>query len=373
MKILHILNSDFGHPNTMGYRSFQIYNNSKNKISVFCRNNLSNINDKNIKNPFPLYREYSRFAQLIAMINKNILFFKKIEVFFFDYFAKRNINDSDIVHLFHHSPDLLEYAKIKNKVTLLEAFTHPIYLKKLHDDGVRLDYQNFTPDLNSIKCYEMVDYIISPSKWVTKTLLFANIDRKKIIEIKYGVHPQNSSKKSSKNMKLNIAFVGGLKRTKGIIELLQAIHLLSDLDLTVNVFGRIYHDVKSEIESLKNEKVIFHGFTNNIIDEYKKNDIYVYPTYFEGSSKTVFEAMSCGLPVITTENAGSIVRDGIDGFIVPINNVDSLIEKIKYFYENRDEIEKMGKNAQEYSKEFTWELYGKKVNELYQKVLSNES
>jgi glycosyltransferase involved in cell wall biosynthesis len=370
--VLHILNSDFGNPNTMGYRSFQIYKNSNYDISVFCRNNLSSIKDKNIKKPFLFYREYSRFSQLMAMINKKVLIFKKVEIFLFDYFAKKNIDKVDIVHFFHHSPTLIKYAKLKKKIVILEAFTHPLYLEKMFHNGLKLDYEKFIPDLKSVESYELSNFIISPSKWVTKTLQESNISNDKIYEINYGVNFQES-KIYNEHKTLKIIFAGGLKRTKGIIELLKAINNLSDLDIEVNIFGRLYYDIKHEIEELKNSKIIFHGFTKNIIEEYKKNDIYVYPTYFEGSSKTVFEAMSCGLPVITTENAGSILRDGKDGFIVPVNNVDKLIEKIKYFYDNRDEIEIMGKNAQNYSRTFTWELYATKVNELYAEVFKNEN
>jgi len=372
MKILHILNSDFGNPNTMGYRSYQIYKNSSLDISIFCRNNLSDIKAKNIKKPFPFYREYSRFAQLIAMINKKILIFKKLEIFLFDFFAKRNIDNVDIVHFFHHSPFLINYARMKNKKVILEAFTHPLYMQKMVLDGIKLDYEVFTPDYKGIESYKIADIIISPSQWVTKTLLFANIEENKIVEINYGVH-QQENRHYDQDSVLKVIFAGGLKRTKGILELLQAINNLNNLNIEAHIFGRLYKDIEKEVNLLKTNNIFFHGFTKNIIDEYHQCDIYIYPTYFEGSSKTVFEAMSCGLPVVTTENAGSIVRDNEDGFIVPVNDVDSIVEKIKYFYENRYEIEKMGKNAQEYSRKFTWELYGKKVNELYKKVLDNEN
>jgi glycosyltransferase involved in cell wall biosynthesis len=372
--ILQILNSDFANPSTMGYRAFSIYKNSPYDISIFCRDNLSNIKNRKIKNPFPFYREYSRFAQFMTMINKNIVFFKKFGIFLFDYFAKKNIDNSEIkiVHFFHHSPELIDYAKSKNKITIVEGFTHPLYMKKMEQDGLRLDYENYTPNKAEILAYQKADYIISPSKWVTKTLLFAGINEDKIVEIPYGVHKQEN-KIYNKNSTLKIAFAGGLKRTKGILELLEAVNKLSNLDIEVNIYGRLYLDIKDEVEKLKNDKIIFHGFTKNMIEEYKKNDIYLYPTYFEGSSKTVFEAMSCGLPVITTQNAGSIVRDGMDGFIVPVNNVDSLVEKIEYFYNNRDEIEKMGKKAQEYSRKFSWKHYANEVNNFYKRILNNEN
>lgn len=371
MKVLHILNSDFGSPRTMGYRAYQIYKNADEDIQiyVFARDNLSDINSSFIKKPFPFYREYSRFSQFIRMLNKNLIQLKIMERKFFDYFAKKYIDKVDIVHFFHHSSCLMEYAKKQGKITIVEAFTHPFYIRKMHEEGLKLDYEEYKIDYDSIKSYELADIIISPSNWVTKTLIFAGISKKKIYQVEYGVHPQ-PDRVYKKSSILKIAFAGGLKRTKGIIELLKAANILKDYDIEFNIYGRIYNDVKEEIKKLKTSKTNFHGFTQDIISAYKKNDIYVYPTYFEGSSKTVFEAMSCGLPVITTENAGSIIRDGIDGFIIPVNDVSALVQKIRYFYYNRDKIAEMGKEAQNHSRKFTWKKYAKRVNKIYREVIN---
>jgi glycosyltransferase involved in cell wall biosynthesis len=48
----------------------------------------------------------------------------------------------------------------------------------------------------------------------------------------------------------------------------------------------------------------------------------------EGSATVIYEALSASLPVICTPNCGSIVRDGIDGFIVPPGNSDAIIETV---------------------------------------------
>ena len=56
------------------------------------------------------------------------------------------------------------------------------------------------------------------------------------------------------------------------------------------------------------------------------------------------QAMACGLPVICTTNAGAadIIREGRDGFILPIRDVDAIKEKILYFYENPEAVRDMG-------------------------------
>ena len=79
--------------------------------------------------------------------------------------------------------------------------------------------------------------------------------------------------------------------------------------------------------------------------------------------------MACGLPVITTFNSGSPVRDGEDGFLVPIRDVEALKEKILYFYERPQEIKAMGTSAREEIKNYTWEKYGEQLIKVYERIV----
>src|SRR5207244_1153869 len=71
---------------------------------------------------------------------------------------------------------------------------------------------------------------------------------------------------------------------------------------------------------------------NEIIEYYHSADVFVFPSLFESFGLVVAEAMACELPVITTPTAGSIVRDGIDGYIVPPRDVAALKEKMEALY-----------------------------------------
>lgn len=82
-----------------------------------------------------------------------------------------------------------------------------------------------------------------------------------------------------------------------------------------------------------------------------------------------YEAMACGLPVIVTSNAGSLAQDGEDGFIVPVRNVEVLMEKLLYFYENRKVAKDMGMVAREHIAPYTWEKYGATLIDTYRKLL----
>ncbi len=86
---------------------------------------------------------------------------------------------------------------------------------------------------------------------------------------------------------------------------------------------------------------MFAGFLKNPETVYKKASIFVFPSLEEGGAKVTYEAMASGLPLIATENSGSVMRDGIDGFLVPIRDSRALGEKIRLF------LRKQGRNKKD--------------------------
>jgi glycosyltransferase involved in cell wall biosynthesis len=84
--------------------------------------------------------------------------------------------------------------------------------------------------------------------------------------------------------------------------------------------------------------------------------------------------MASGLPVITTPNGpGDIVRDGLDGFIVPIRAPDIIAEKLEYIRKNPDVRAEMGANARMRSLEFTWGAYQRMAGAVLKSLLHKVS
>jgi glycosyltransferase involved in cell wall biosynthesis len=77
-----------------------------------------------------------------------------------------------------------------------------------------------------------------------------------------------------------------------------------------------------------------------------------------------YEAMACGLPVITTQNSGSIVRDGKDGFVVPIRDSQALAERVEELLLDRDRLSAMSRSALDRIESFTLEKYGQQLESL---------
>ncbi len=104
--------------------------------------------------------------------------------------------------------------------------------------------------------------------------------------------------------------------------------------------------------------------------EYAWADVFLLPTICEGSATVCYEALAAGLPVITTPNAGSVVRDSLDGFIVPIRDSEAIAGKLELLARDHDLREWMSNNARERAREFTVKEYSERLIAALQTALA---
>ena len=73
-------------------------------------------------------------------------------------------------------------------------------------------------------------------------------------------------------------------------------------------------------------------------------DVFVLPSYREGTPKSVLEAMSCGKAIITTDAPGcrETAMEGKNGFLVPVKDDKAIAEKMLFLFRNPDICEQMG-------------------------------
>jgi len=87
----------------------------------------------------------------------------------------------------------------------------------------------------------------------------------------------------------------------------------------------------------------------------------------------ILEAMAAGLPIIVTDIAGSrdIVKNGVNGLIIPPSNPEVLAEKIIELLENDKLRDSISQNAKIESQKYEWEVIARKYVNVYQNVSKN--
>jgi starch synthase len=154
---------------------------------------------------------------------------------------------------------------------------------------------------------------------------------------------------------LRVLFAGALTQRKGIAYVLDAMRLLDparyELTLVGATFGSAaglapYEGTFRHVPWLRHDQMP---------DAFHDADVFVFPSLLEGSASVVLEAMASGLPVVVTPNAGAdAVRDGIDGFVIPIRSAKAIAERVEQLGRDDELRERMGRAARERALEFTW-------------------
>ncbi|NDQ56958.1 MAG: glycosyltransferase family 4 protein [Acidipila sp.] len=216
----------------------------------------------------------------------------------------------------------------------------------------------------------LADHVLAASDYVRQSLINIGVEPARIALMPYGVDIERFQPGERRNEKVfRVLFVGQLSQRKGIRYLLEAFKQLrlpgSELLLVGGVVGsskglREYREVFTHVSGVPQHEVQSY---------FQRADIFVYPSLHEGSALATYEALASGLPVIATPNCGSVVRDGIEGFIVPIRDVEALKEKILLLYQDRQLREEMGRRARQRAEEFTWSAYQRRVAKLFHALL----
>jgi glycosyltransferase involved in cell wall biosynthesis len=221
--------------------------------------------------------------------------------------------------------------------------------------------------------WSLSDLILVPSQFVydSVTRLGAEPERVKIVP--YGID-SNWLEQAPSPQKGRVLFVGSVGLRKGNHYLAQATRLLKERGITceVRVIGPYEKGDSSLIEDPEFKGPYYVGQVprSEVRKEFLQADIFVLPTLSDSFALVHLEAMACAVPVITTPNCGSVVRDGVDGFIIPIRDAESLANRIEQLLTDRQLRNHMSVNAKERAREFTWDQYRDRLLNAFKELES---
>ncbi|CAK1935130.1 N, N'-diacetylbacillosaminyl-diphospho-undecaprenol alpha-1,3-N-acetylgalactosaminyltransferase [Vibrio crassostreae] len=209
-------------------------------------------------------------------------------------------------------------------------------------------------------CYPLVDEFIVPSQFVYDEI-FDYSCGKKIWNIPFGVDCKETIRTDEKvkNKIIKFYFAGVINKRKGIQNLLEAWGEFDDF-CELHLCGRLFPEIHDIIKDNKFKNVFTPGFVN--FNEYiSPPGVYVFPSLLEGSSKSIYEAMNLGLPIICTKESGSIITHGVDGWLIEKMNSEDIKEKMMSFVIDNSLIFEMGEKARKNVKLYSWNKYADEV------------
>jgi glycosyltransferase involved in cell wall biosynthesis len=216
------------------------------------------------------------------------------------------------------------------------------------------------------------DYMIALSEYAKETYVHHGFPKERIFVAPLGIDLRRfQATRPPSEGRFTFLLMAHVTGTTGVLKGLQyLLRAWSELQLK-NGQLQVCGDIGPEAQQLirryggKVKGVEFTGAVSNPEAYYQNSSVFVLPSLAEGLPKVVLEAMACGRPVITTHILKPVVREGMDGFYVPMRDVEALKERMIYFYQHREEVARMGANASERARSFTWERFSQQIADLF--------
>lgn len=282
-------------------------------------------------------------------------------------------------HIFHgwnaHCLHSLRRAKRLGLVTVVDrASSHPATQRRLlTDERARWNLHGAQPAWNDRRAVrEMVeaDFVLVPSAFARQSLIAEGLPAAKLIEIPFGVDLQRFRPPADRPTRpFRAMFVGQVALRKGVPDVLEAWRQLAWQDAELWVVGRQSAELHRLWPRWANLPGLRHlPHTPDIPALLQQADVFVFPSLEEGSALVTYEALAAGLPVITTSNAGSVVQDGVEGFLVPIRDPAALAARLEQLRRDPALRLAMGAAARQRAELFPWTAYGEKLVQAYRRI-----
>ena len=219
------------------------------------------------------------------------------------------------------------------------------------------------------------DLLLVNSDFVKKTFIGQGYAPEKVRVAYLGVREEFFNLKRDYRIEgtVRILFTGNFDIRKGVRILLEAIRLCrhAGLDVRLELMGNLDNGASC----LQSEDAIFFTHTpfaplDQVAAAFARSDLFVFPTFAEGSSRSGMEAAAAGLPIITTENCGLPLEDGQSALYVPVGDANALAAAIARAAGDMDLRERIGRNAMRtVTQQYTWHQYGTVVAGYLQESL----
>ena len=174
-----------------------------------------------------------------------------------------------------------------------------------------------------------------------------------------------------KGRKLKALFVGGLSQRKGISYMFEALAGLEDR-ISLTVVGHKADPNSEALNSALHKHTYIPSLAHQaVLELMRSQDVLLFPSLFEGFGLVITEAMSQGLPVITTNRTAGpdLITHRQDGWLVPAASSAAIKKVILEILKTPSLLETTGRNAMRKAENRPWAVYEKEQAEALKKLL----
>lgn len=216
------------------------------------------------------------------------------------------------------------------------------------------------------------NYVISPSEW----LIDLHKERRFFVNSKIKIirNPTNITVNQQPKVKKKVfrfLFVGQFNKAKGIEFLIETFfnfgnNIKGEIKLVLIGYGGKKDKITALCKNYRNIIIPNNPDHEMVLREMSKSDCLIVPSLcYENSPTVIYEAASCGLPVIASRIGGvSELIHELGGLLFEPGNKKDLMKKIEWAFTNKEKIRIIGQNSREKIKKYSIQKYIKRIEEL---------
>lgn len=205
------------------------------------------------------------------------------------------------------------------------------------------------------------DLVVCPSEFVRRSVAECGGPVERCVVVPFGVDARfRIPEREREPGPLRVLTVGAIGLRKGSPYVLEAARRLEGL-ATFRLVGPVLVSAAKQAELRTALDLAGPTPRAEIARHYAWADVFLLPSVCEGSAMVIYEALAAGLPVVTTPNAGSVVRDGIEGYVCPAGDADAICDRLEHLARDRELLETMARCAALRSKDYNLAGYGRRL------------
>ena len=220
-----------------------------------------------------------------------------------------------------------------------------------------------------VREYELADLLLVLSAKAAHTFRVRGFPEEKLFYLPRGVDVERF-KPGTPPKTFRAIFSGALIKRKGIQHVLEAWHRLNLSNAELWLVGFVHDEAKPFLKEFWRDNIRVVGFVRDPENYLNQGTIHVFPSQWEGSAKVTYEAAACGLPQITTYEAGDVVRNGIEGIIVKPGDVNAIAAALEHLHGHPETVKEMSTAARRRVVEnFTWDHFRTRLLDAYETAM----
>lgn len=207
----------------------------------------------------------------------------------------------------------------------------------------------------------LADTILCGSEFVLESVAASGGPRERCIVVNYGVDRRfTCPPRDNHGGPLRVLTVGAVGLRKGSPYLIEAARALR-AEAQFRLVGGLECNVDIADDFPQNVELVGSVPHSDMIRHFAWADAFLLPSLCEGSATSIYEALSSCLPVICTRSCGSIVRDNIDGFLVPTRSAEAIVEAVLRLAKDPALRRQMAENAGRQAGSFDFDHYSRSL------------